>query len=45
MMKGKMMEEKIRTPEKGSPIPALHDFTPNHFTKYIPCEHVSHMET
>ncbi|MCX6872430.1 MAG: hypothetical protein NTW21_01265 [Verrucomicrobia bacterium] len=39
MMKGKIMEEKIRTPESGSPIPVLHHFTPHHFTKYIPCEH------
>jgi len=30
MMKGKMMEEKTRIPENGSPIPVLH-----HFAKYI----------
>ncbi|MCX6872738.1 MAG: hypothetical protein NTW21_02875 [Verrucomicrobia bacterium] len=27
MMEGKMMEEKIRTPDNGSTIPVLHDFT------------------
>jgi len=27
MIKGKMMEEKIRTPENGSIIPFFHDFT------------------
>jgi len=33
------MEEKIRTPQNGSPIPVLHHFAPHDFTKYIPCEH------
>jgi len=28
MMKGKMMEEKIRIPENGSPIPVLHQNCP-----------------
>ena len=31
MMKGKMMEEKIRIPENGSPIPVLHHFAQSSF--------------
>ena len=31
-MKGKIMEEKIRILENGSPISVLHLFTPHHFT-------------
>jgi hypothetical protein len=35
-MKGKIMEEKIGTPENGSPIPVHH-----HVAKYILCEHAN----